>query len=83
MGFGQLSKLVFLLLDDNDLSGNVPTELGKLKSLEHLHLDLNEKLTGEIPPEICNLTEGGLSDLRVDCQICTSSSRCCSECNKQ
>eukprot|EP00978_Attheya_sp_CCMP212_P012679 scaffold31717_cov56-Attheya_sp.AAC.3 len=69
MGLGQLSNLVFLILDDNDLSGNVPTELGKLKSLELLHLDLNEKLTGEIPPEICNLMEGGLNDLFVDCQI--------------
>lgn len=43
-----------LSLDDNKLSGEIPSELGELVNLEWLDLFLNE-LSGEIPPELGNL----------------------------
>ena len=41
----------------NDLSGDIPPELGRLSNLERLHLAAND-LSGDIPPEL-----GGLSNL--------------------
>ena len=43
-----------MFLDDNDLSGPIPPELGGLASLESLGLGAND-LTGPIPPELGNL----------------------------
>jgi Leucine-rich repeat (LRR) protein len=43
-------------LKDNNLSGEIPTDLGQLISLEYLALDTNQ-LTGPIPTELGNLTE--------------------------
>jgi Leucine-rich repeat (LRR) protein len=44
-------KLEYLGLDDNQLSGEIPKEIGKLTNLQYLHLHINQ-LTGEIPKEI-------------------------------
>ena len=44
-----------LSLQDNQLTGEIPPEIGSLTNLTHLYLQNNE-LTGEIPPEIGNLT---------------------------
>ena len=44
-----------LSLQDNQLTGEIPPEIGSLTNLTHLYLQDNE-LTGEIPPEIGNLT---------------------------
>ena len=53
-----------LWLDENNLSGTIPAEIGQLESLEHLNLWGNQ-LTGSIPSEIGNLKmleDLGLSD---------------------
>jgi hypothetical protein len=44
-----------LYLNDNQLTGEIPPEIGDLTNLEVLHLRYNQ-LTGEIPSEIGNLT---------------------------
>ena len=47
-----------LLLDGNELTGELPAELGSLSNLKRLELS-NNKLTGEIPKEL-----GSLSNLK-------------------
>jgi uncharacterized protein (TIGR02145 family) len=44
-----------LNLYNNQLTGEIPTEIGNLTNLTELYLH-NNQLTGEIPPEIGNLT---------------------------
>ena len=44
-----------MYLQDNQLSGEVPSELGSLSNLEWLWLQRNQ-LSGEIPPELGNLS---------------------------
>ena len=44
-----------LELGYNQLSGNIPTELGSLSNLEHLSLS-NNHLSGNIPAELGNLS---------------------------
>ncbi len=51
-------RVVVLRLNDNDLTGEIPPELGNLASLEDLDLRRN-LLTGEIPPELGNLANLG------------------------
>ncbi len=55
-GNGRVTRLN---LDDNQLTGDIPPELGDLSNLMWLYLDFNQ-LTGEIPPEL-----GGLPNLEV------------------
>ena len=47
--------LKWLYLDNNQLLGEIPKEIGKLVNLKWLYLDGNQ-LTGEIPKEIGKLT---------------------------
>merc|ERR1712071_36290 len=65
------STLQILVLDDNSLTGTLPTELGLLKNLEYFSITGNE-LTGNVPNEICDITEsqggGFLQTLDVDCE---------------
>ncbi|VAI55542.1 unnamed protein product [Triticum turgidum subsp. durum] len=42
-------------LSDNKLTGEIPAEIGQLKSLLSLNLSFNA-LTGQIPISVCNLT---------------------------
>ena len=51
---GQLTELVRLRLDHNQLTGPIPSELGDLPRLEVLILGANS-LTGSVPPELGNL----------------------------
>ncbi|XP_073266268.1 uncharacterized protein [Populus alba] len=49
-----LSNWEILNLDDNDLEGNLPEELGKLRKLENLYLSSN-KFNGSIPATYAQL----------------------------
>ena len=42
-----------MYLHDNQLTGEIPSEIGNLTNLTQLYLNINQ-LTGEIPEEICN-----------------------------
>ncbi len=54
-------NVIGLYLDNNNLNGTLPTQLGDLSSLSNLSLNSNQ-LSGTIPNEIGNLTElAGLS----------------------
>lgn len=55
-------RVAVLDLSFNELSGEIPPELGNLASLWHLDLSGNQ-LSGEIPPELGNLAELGSLDL--------------------
>ena len=48
--FGNLTRLRTLSLDENDLSGQIPGELGRLENLEWLYLGNNWGLTGSLAP---------------------------------
>ncbi len=50
------TKVVKIVLKDNDLAGTIPAELGNLSNLTHLYLHGNEQLKGEIPPELGNIS---------------------------
>ena len=52
---GNLTSLEELLIDNNSLTGGIPTWLGNLTSLTRLDLDRNQ-LTGRIPPALGRLT---------------------------
>jgi len=51
------SRVTEIKLNNNNLTGTIPSELGGLSSLQHLNL-INNSLTGTIPSEL-----GGLSSL--------------------
>ena len=52
--FYSIENTTNLSLQDNQLTGEIPPEIGNLTNLSHLYLQDNQ-LTGEIPPEIGNL----------------------------
>eukprot|EP00978_Attheya_sp_CCMP212_P000781 scaffold1602_cov56-Attheya_sp.AAC.1 len=52
---GDLHRLRFLYLDDNEFDSTIPTSLGTMKELVDLRLR-NNKLTGEIPSELSEAT---------------------------
>ncbi len=56
-------RVTELSLDGNELTGEIPPELGSLASLTELRLDGNE-LNGEIPPELGSLAN--LMELDLD-----------------
>ena len=58
-------RVIELALGVNQLSGEIPAELGDLTNLEGLWLDRNQ-LTGEIPAELGNLTNLTHLYLRVN-----------------
>ena len=55
-------RVAELSLDDNQLSGEIPTELGNLSNLQSLYLNYNQ-LTGEMPTELGNLSNLETLDL--------------------
>ncbi len=52
-----------LILDNNNLNGQLPKDIGLLDALEQLFMP-NNKITGELPAEIGNLTSLKYLDLR-------------------
>ena len=58
-----MKNLTSLALDNNDLTGEIPRELGSLTNLEYLTLNNND-LTGEIPRELGSLNLEYLSAQR-------------------
>ena len=66
-------ELTWLDLNDNDLSGPIPSGLGDLSNLEHLYLQDNE-LTGGVPADLgglTNLTNLWLRDNGLSGQLLT------------
>ena len=59
-GFGNLVARLFL--QNNQISGEIPAELGNLAGLTNLHLS-NNQISGEIPAELGNLA--GLTNLHL------------------
>jgi len=56
-------------LNSNELTGEVPSEIGNLTNLTYLSLYKNN-LTGEIPESICNLVENNCYIEISDNQLC-------------
>lgn len=82
-----MAYLVELRLNDNFLTGTLPSQFGKLTKLESITLDGND-LSGSAPNEVCGLNYLGVLDtFAVDCVndrtglgiICPSNT-CCSFC---
>ncbi len=62
-GIGQLSQVIELFLDDNELTGSIPSEMGLLSNAKYISLGMNQ-LEGMIPSSF-----GMLSSLeRLDLQ---------------
>ena len=59
-------RVIVLSLDDNQLSGPIPSELGNLASLQELYL-IGDQLSGPIPSEL-----GNLANLQGLCNTCSS-----------
>ncbi|KAL2538640.1 putative LRR receptor-like serine/threonine-protein kinase [Forsythia ovata] len=59
---GNLSRLEYLLLDSNQLTGFIPNTIGKLRSLQRIDILIN-KLEGYLPLELCQLSNLGDMDL--------------------
>ncbi|XP_021287639.1 putative receptor-like protein kinase At3g47110 [Herrania umbratica] len=51
---GNLTRLLWLGLDHNDLTGKIPTTIGRLRDLQDVNLG-NNRLEGSIPFELCHL----------------------------
>ncbi len=56
------SNVIKLELDDNNLNGRIPPELGGISLLKYLSLSGNQ-LSGDIPPELGDLSELGSLNL--------------------
>jgi len=50
-----LGPLRQLWLNDNNLSGEIPAQLGSLRELTTVHLENNKLIRGQVPAEIGNL----------------------------
>ena len=55
-----LTNLISLDLEYNNLSGIIPSEIGNLVNLSYLNLGQNQ-LNGIVPEEICNIVDDGIN----------------------
>jgi hypothetical protein len=63
----QLDRLGSLRLQGNDLTGQIPTELGLMSNLKRLRLE-NNYFSGAIPSALCELRgPQGLFQVTADC----------------
>ena len=56
MELGKLTNLWYLQLRNNDLTGGIPGELGKLANLENLDVSKNTGMSGELPASLMDLS---------------------------
>ncbi|XP_059597229.1 receptor kinase-like protein Xa21 isoform X2 [Vitis vinifera] len=61
-GISNLTNLIGLRLDDNDLTGLIPTPFGRLQKLQMLSISQN-RIHGSIPSGLCHLTNLAFLDL--------------------
>jgi len=75
----RLCTLDWLAVDENKLTGQIPTELGNLDKVAIFTIEALD-LQGTVPDEICALTHesGSLAHFEVDCHITCD---CCKECD--
>jgi hypothetical protein len=68
-GYYLKNQLVELHLNDNALSGRIPSELSELSSLGQLSLH-NNGLSGEVPSGVCANKDASLEflSISVDCR---------------
>lgn len=77
---GNLANLAALEIHSNFLSQTIPTEIGNMKNLALLDATGN-MLSGGVPPEVCQLRQGDLQALSVDCVFrLTCPESCCTLC---
>ena len=77
-----MTNMTQFQLNSNDLSGEVPSELGQWTALELLQLYDNPKLTGSMPTEICGNLQQGVVDATIltPCPQGNSGIECPEEC---
>ena len=75
-----MDRLVFLALAGNELTGIIPDTLGDLNALQSLRI-ANNTIVGEVPAPLCDLKNGSLESIVVDCNI--GCSCCTDECHGQ
>ncbi len=62
-------RVLQLILTDNQLSGEIPSELGNLSNLTRLSIYDNKQLSGEIPPKLGSLSNLTMLELGGDSQL--------------
>eukprot|EP00978_Attheya_sp_CCMP212_P030324 scaffold111055_cov52-Attheya_sp.AAC.3 len=77
---GNMADLNALEIHSNFLSQTIPTEIGNMKNLTLLDVTGN-MLSGGVPPQVCQLRQGSLKALSVDCAWrLTCPESCCTLC---
>ena len=66
-------------LKNNGLSGEVPVEVSLIPKLGTFNVNQNDKLTGHIPQEICNIQQYRELHVKADCTTVECS--CCENCS--
>jgi hypothetical protein len=77
----RLSSREFVV-QDNNLTGTVPTELGELSTLSRSTVEENQ-LSGTVPSQVCALVESNVLEfLAADCGKANGiECDCCHQCN--
>jgi hypothetical protein len=78
---GQCFRLKELLINSNQLQGDIPPELGQLDQLEKFQLEDNAFFGVTMPPQVCALRTLELKTLVADCtEERKVTCECCSQC---
>ena len=76
----QLQQLVRLQVNENRLTGSIPSQLGNLPGLRQAHLHLNQ-FTGDVPIDLCDAAN--MISLQADCAPIDNAPNpclCCTAC---